>query len=202
MGNKKFQSGLVVFLLVLSSMAIGTSANASQLSTNGGSISWDTTKFFYPSGCSSFNFSYSIASSVNFANIRVLNKFGDVVGSQGIYGSGTSGSTSMQICNSGVSPNLAPFEISLRVVQKISTGNGSESVVSAPLTFLSRNSSPAPIATTPPAPIATTPPPSTVPQNPSISIGAALCVNKRTLNVQLAPATLVCPRGTVLRALR
>lgn len=196
MGKKKIQSGLAVFLLVLSSMAVGTSANASQLSTNGGSISWDATKFFYPSGCSSFNFSYSIASTVNFASIRILNKFGDVVGSQGIYGSGTSGSTSMQICNSGVSPNLAPFEISLRVVQKISTGDGSESVVSAPLTFLSRTSSPAPVATTPP------PPPSAVPQGPGVNIGAALCVNRRTLNVRLAPATLVCPRGTVLRALR
>jgi hypothetical protein len=192
--KNKIQSGLLVVLLALSSMAIGTSANASELSTNGGTISWDTTKFFYPSGCSSFNFSYSIASSVNFASIRILNKFGDVVGSQGIYGSGTTGSTSMQICNTGVSPNQAPFEISLRVVQKISTGDGSESVVSSPLTFLSRNSSPAPIATTPP--------PSTVPQNSNINIGTALCVSKKTLNVKLAPATLVCPRGTVLRALK
>jgi hypothetical protein len=192
--KNKIQSGLLVVLLALSSLAIGTSANASELSTNGGSISWDTTKFFYPSGCSSFNFSYSIASSVNFANIKILNKFGDVVGSKGIYGSGTTGSTSMQICNTGVSPKLAPFEITLRVAQKISTGDGSESVVSAPLTFLSRNSSPAPIATTPPA--------NTQPQNSNVNTGTALCVSKKTLNVKLAPATLVCPRGTVLRALR
>ena len=194
MVKNKIRSGLLVVLLALSSMAIGTSANASELSTNGGTISWDPAKFFYPSGCSSFDFSYSIASSVNFANIKILNKFGDVVGTKGVYGTGTSGTTSMQICKTGVSPKLAPFEISLRVVQKFSTGDGSEAVVSAPLTFLSRNSSRAPIATTPPA--------STEPQNSNINIGTALCVRKKTLNVKLAPATLVCPKGTVLRKLR
>lgn len=172
---KKLKLIVTALSVLVMSIAGGQAANAGQLSSNGATISWNDANFYYPTGCSSFTFNYTLESKVLLAEIKVTNKFGDNVGSTILTGTGTNGATNLQICSTYAKPELAPFELTFEVNQSHSVGNGSVSVVTAPLVFLSRTSA---------------------------SNGSKVCVNKKSFNLTRANASGKCSSGWVLRTLK
>lgn len=163
---------------LLASLSFGSAAHAGQLATNGASISWDDSRIYYPSGCSSISLSYTLDPSVLIADVRIVNAFGDEVGSSLLMGEGTSGSAGLQVCNFDVKPTGAPFQIVLEVQQSHVSGDGSSSIVEAPFTFLTRNSGTTGVART------------------------YVCVKKGNFKVKKAPASRFCNSGWVLRSFK
>jgi hypothetical protein len=145
---KTFRLFLVGILITTTSLLAVSVANAGQLSTAGASISWDDSTFYMPSGCTRYNFSYTATNKVLLANIKITNKFNDEVGSTTFFGP-NSGSVSVQVCSNN---DLTGTKVDL-VVRGSSTYGGTDGIVSTPITFLSRSSSPA--ATPAPAPTVT-----------------------------------------------
>jgi hypothetical protein len=192
---KKSAATMVLLLGVV--FGFTPSAQAGELSTNGATVSWDDATFYYPSGCSQFRLNYSLAPSVLIVDIAVTNKFGDNVGSTLILGSGTQGSKTLQICRSSATPQLAPFTMSMEVQQSHSSGDGSTSVVSSPLVFLSRDGAVTPTPT--PTPTATSAPiASPTPTQTKIFV----CVNKKNFSVKRAPSSKKCSKGWVLKSFK
>ena len=176
----------VIFATLLSIQG----AQAGQLSTNGASIQWDESNFYYPSGCSSFTFNYTLDNSVLFADITVTNKFGDKAASTSFSGEGTQGAKSLQICSTYAKPEFAPFLLSFEVQQSHSRGSGKADIVTAPLNFISRTATP--IKSQPPA----------ASQLPDLSQGLKVCVDKKTYSLIRANSAGNCSAGRLLRILK
>lgn len=198
-GSTRTGSLLLSGVVVLSMVSVGVSAHASQLSTNGASISWDASNIYYPSGCGSILLNHSVASSVLMADISIVNRFGDNVGSTLIFGEGISGTKTLQVCQSDATPSGAPFQIVLEVQQSYVSGDGSSSVVSSPFAFQSRTSAP-PATVTIPRPTVTTPPAAVTTPPASSTTRTFVCVSRNSLKVTRAPLSLVCKKGRVLRS--
>jgi hypothetical protein len=128
---------LVGILITTTSVFAVSTANAGQLSTSGASISWDDSTFYVPSGCTRYNFSYSATNKVLLASIKITNRFNDEVGSTTFFGPNT-GSVSVQVCSNN---DLSGTKVDL-VVRGSSTYGGTDGIVSAPITFLSRSATP------------------------------------------------------------
>lgn len=171
-------SGSLGLAIMLTSMSLGNAAYAGQLSTNGASITWDESRIYYPTGCSSIAIGYSLDSTVLIADVSIINAFGDEVGSTLLMGEGTSGSSGLQVCNFDVKPTGAPFQIVLEVQQSYVSGDGSSSIVEMPFSFLTRNSS---------APV---------------SSRTFVCVKKSNFKIKKAPASRFCNSGWVLRSFK
>jgi hypothetical protein len=191
----KFSKVFTALLAVVLSTLYVQPANAGELATGGSTITWDEGTFYYPSSCSSFVFKYTNGAKVNFGVIKVKNKFGDSLGSE--MTSGAQGSASMQICSSGATAETAPFTVQFEVKQKYSEGgDGSASLVSAPLVFQQRNATP-PKTQTPQPSVA----PSAPAQTPTTGNAIYVCINKKQFTVKRTIAKY-CSSGWVLKSFR
>jgi len=173
-------------IVALLSLTLSQGAQAGQVNGTGVSVTWDDSALYKPANnsCSRFAFNVALDSSIWQVSLSIKNKFGDVVGGpSSIYGSGQ---VSIQVC-SGRDLTGAVL-VAEAITHKVVT-----SIYEQPISFLSRTTSPAPaVSTAPPSPVSST---------PSVKVGTALCVNRKNFNVRVAPASLRCPKGTVLRAL-
>ena len=144
---KKLRLLLVGLLITTTSFFPVSIANAGELSTAGASISWDESTFYEPSlGCTSYNFSYSGSNKVSSALIQITNKFNDQLGTAYIFGPNT-GKISVQVC---AGKDLTGTKVFLKVTGSATYG-GTSDIVSTPITFLSRSSSPKASSTPAPA---------------------------------------------------
>lgn len=137
-------AGLLVTIYSVFSLS---NANAGQLSAAGAAITWDDSTFYEPSACTGYNFEYTASNKVLFADIEITNRFNDKIGSAIFFGTKPSGKVSVQVCTGN---DLTGTKVAL-VVKGSSVNGGSDDIVSTPITFLSRSSTP----TVTPAPTAT-----------------------------------------------
>jgi hypothetical protein len=137
-------AGLLVTIYSVFSLS---NANAGQLSAAGATISWDDGTFYEPSLCTGYNFEYTASNKVLFADIEITNRFNDKIGSATFSGSKPSGKVSVQVCTG---KDLTGTKVAL-VVKGSSVYGGSDDIVSAPISFLSRTAS----STVTPAPTVT-----------------------------------------------
>ena len=127
---------LVGLLITTISLFAVTAANAGQLSTAGASISWDDSTFYEPSACTSYTFNYTASNKVLLADIKITNRFNDEIGSTTFFGP-NSGRASVQVCTG---KDLSGTKVVLNVKGSAVYG-GTDDIVSAPITFLSRGGS-------------------------------------------------------------
>lgn len=135
---KKFRIFTVGLLITILSVFSLLSANASQLSAAGATISWDGSTFYEPSACTGYNFEYTASNKVLFADIEITNRFNDKIGSTIFFGTKPSGRVSVQVCSGN---DLTGTKVAL-IVKGSSIYGGTDDIVSTPITFLSRSASP------------------------------------------------------------
>jgi hypothetical protein len=114
-------------------------ANSSQLTAGGTTISWDPAKFFEPSGCTRYSFSYK-KSEVLMSTFDIRNRFGDVIALGAL--SGDSGVESLQVCDFQYEAAKGPFKVVLSSTSDFSSdfSSGGETVESeAEIKFISRS---------------------------------------------------------------
>lgn len=133
-------AGLAAITLSVLGLATPSSA-ASSLSAGETSISWNPSEFYEPDGCTRYDVDYSQTSRVLFGSIEVRNRFGDSLSRSSTRG--TSGTESLQICSFDYDRADGPFEIVVNSTLSARYGGGSQNN-SAPLAFLSRDSSQSP----------------------------------------------------------
>lgn len=172
---------LASLLIAISSVFFLSNANAGQLSAAGASITWDDSTFYEPSACTSYTFNYTASNKVLLADIKITNRFNDEIGSTIFFGP-NSGRVSVQVCTG---KDLSGTKVVLNVKGSAVYG-GTDDIVSAPITFLSRSGSP----TTAPVPTVTvTAKPSPV---PTVTVTATpVPAPTVTVTAQPAPAPTV-----------
>jgi len=131
---KTLRSFLVGLLITTTSLFAVSAANAGQLSTVSASISWDDSTFYEPSACTNYTFDYTASNKVLIADILISNRFNDKIGSTSFFGP-NSGRVSVQVCKG---TDLSGAKVVLDVKGSKVYG-GTDDIVSAPITFLSRS---------------------------------------------------------------
>jgi hypothetical protein len=134
---KKISLILTSIFIVSTSLVAVPNANAGQLSAADTSISWEDSTFYEPSSCTSYIFSYTASNKVLYAEIAITNMFNDRIGSTTVFGP-NSGKSSVQVCTG---KDLRGTRVVLTVRGSAVYG-GVDDIVSTPITFLSRTSTP------------------------------------------------------------
>ena len=188
--------------LILALVAYPSTAQASQLSVLGVTVTWDDSTLYQPDSCSTYFLDYTAGNGTLFIDASFMNKFGDKLGTGSAYGAGT-GRISVQVCGF---QDFSGAKLTLDV-QQLNAGSIVEQSVSNPVAFLSRmgplpSSSPTPTVTVTanplPAPTVTV----TAPADTSMEINYSVLLSKyealkaqvTTINAKLKKICSVKPK--------
>lgn len=131
----RLRSAAAVIVTATVFASLGTSpAQAGNVSAGGAvTVTWDDSKIYAPTSCSSYVFSYTQTSDVLMTTVHIVNKYGDQIASGMLT---ETGATTLQVCTGY---DLIETKLQITVTFKGASGRG-DAVGQTPITFLPRGS--------------------------------------------------------------